>query len=131
LRGTEKYNLSQTTTNSRIRGFLSKIKDIHLGNFIPHFILALYRVFFFLIHLIIGVEESIVNLLYTLRITDLTFYTSGTFTIDSSTPTTRWNLKKTPDIRVCYAQTSKPLISKRKKQPQRVADGAERPETEI
>jgi hypothetical protein len=53
-----------------------------------------YRMFF-KFHLIVDVEESIVNALYGLRITDqlfksyLRFYTSGAFTIDSSTPTTR------------------------------------------
>jgi hypothetical protein len=43
----------------------------------------------FKFHLIVGIELWIVNALYRLRITDLTFYTSDAFTIDSSTPTTR------------------------------------------
>jgi hypothetical protein len=61
----------------------------------------MYRVFFFKFHLIVGVEESNVNALYGLRITDQLFKSDVLHEwcvhIDSSTPTTVKLKKKTPD----------------------------------
>jgi hypothetical protein len=71
-------------------------------------IVPTYRCFFFFFHLIVGVEESFVNSLYRLRITDQLFksYVLHEWCIHNrlSTPTTRRNFKTPGTYNVSVSQ---------------------------